>query len=283
MSFLYTERIKRIELPDHRTPVNIWFFGDIHRDTDACDVDRWKTWLKTAKDDDAYFVGMGDFHDFTSTSEKKALVRAGLHETTLETFDHHVQKLNRDFAKEIGFMRGKLLCLVEGNHNWKFANSKTSTEDLAERLDTECVGWLCHYTLIFSFKNRSLTKSAIRMVLCHGRAGGKTAGITINQVDYLRTLFPVADLYVMGHDHQVGAWPESVLVPDSMTSKVRQKRQLLCRSGSYKRAYVDGRESYEVSKLLRPADLGSLKLTINFTRNRKSDSDIIEHYIKSEI
>jgi predicted phosphodiesterase len=284
MSFLYTEHIKRIEIPSYKNKTDLWLFGDVHRDTQSCEVERWHDWLKKARNTDAYYISMGDTHDFASASEKKSLQKADLHETTLEKFDQIVTEMNRKFCGEIGFMRDKLLCMVDGNHNWLLANGKTSTDDLAERMNSISVGWLCHYTWLFSFKDHGKGNNlAIRFVLCHGKAGGKTAGITITQVDDLKRVFPVADVYVMGHDHQRGAWPVSVLVPSQSTNEIKQKRQLLCRSGSFKKAYVDGHASYEVGKLFKPSDLGALKLTISFNRSQKNGTDILSPYIEATI
>jgi len=215
---------------------------------------------------------MGDFNDFASVSERKSLIRGSVHEDTWRKFDEMAERDNRLIAREVSFMRGHLLGLLDGNHNWNFQNGKTGTEDLAERLGTESLGWLCHYTVDFNFLNTT-KKICVHFVLCHGRAGGKTAGVTINQVDDLRRVFPAADVYCMGHDHERGAWPKSVLI--HTFNGLKQKRQFLCRSGSFKRGYVDGQPGYEVGRLLKPADLGALKLKISFHRDNQSGDRII--------
>ena len=173
---------EEIELKTYHDEITLHFFGDTHRDTRNCDVDRWKWFLKNAKatmDDNTYFIGMGDYHDFASTREKKYLSQE-IHESTRNLLDETAERHNREFAKEISFMRGRLLGLVEGNHSWQFEGGKTSTEDLAERLDTQDLGWLCHFTLICRSKDKHGLDQAIHMVLCHGKAGGKTYGITLN-------------------------------------------------------------------------------------------------------
>ena len=268
-------------------PITIWFFGDIHRDTKNCDVERWKWFLKRTSDtmdENTYFIGMGDYHDFASTREKKYLAN-DMHESTTNLFDQIAEKHNRDIAAEMSFMRGRLLGLIEGNHSWRFENGKTSTEDLAERLDTKDMGWLCHHSMIFKFEDRGEVSLVIHNVLCHGKAGGKTFGITINQVGDLKTIFPVADIYCMGHDHQRAAHPVSVLVPVSCTGgfDVKQKRQFLCRSGSFIKAYQHDSDSYEIFKLYKPSDLGALKMTINFHRDRRNGQDRVITDISAEI
>jgi hypothetical protein len=267
--------------------MTLWLFGDIHRDTKNCDVDRWKWFLKRAKetmDENTYFIGMGDYHDFASTKEKKFLDGTGIHETTRDRFDEMAERHNRELAAELSFMRGRILGLVVGNHSWVFKNGKTSTEDLAERLDTKDLGWLCHYTMIIRTGGHK-TNNAVHAILCHGKAGGKTFGVTVNQVGDLKTIFPVADFYCMGHDHQRIAHPCTVLVPCQCKDsyQIKQKRQLLCRSGSFLKAYQEGTDSYEIFRLYKPADLGALKLTINFHRDLKGGIDRIITDISAEI
>ena len=226
-------------------------------------------------DANTYFVGMGDYHDFASTREKKYLAQQ-VHESTQNTFDEIAEKHNRDLAAEMSFMRGRVIGLIEGNHSWTFKNAKTSTEDLAERLDTKDLGWLCHLTLVFRTKTGHLMDAAVHLVLCHGKAGGKTFGVTINQVGDLKTIFPVADIYCMGHDHQRTAHPVSVLVPTYTKTEghtLKQKRQYLCRSGAFLKAYQDGSDSYEIFKLYKPSDIGALKMTISFHRDTKDGAD----------
>jgi hypothetical protein len=276
MDYIYKTRYLKLKARLNE-PINFWFFGDVHRDTPNCDVERWKWFLQKAKksmdEHETYFFGMGDYHDFASTSEKKKLRNNELHDTTIDKLDRLAESDNRAFAAEISFMRGHVLGFIEGNHSWLFRNGKNSTDDLAERLGTESLGWLCHYTIAFEFEgSKSGTNQSINFVLCHGRAGGKTAGNTINQVDDLRRIFPAADVYCMAHDHERGAWPKDVLLP-SIEGELKQKRQMLCRSGSYMKGYVDNEPSYVVGRLLRPSDLGSLHLQISFHRDREEKHD----------
>lgn len=270
---------KEIKVKKYSDPITIWFFGDVHRDSKACDVDRWKHWLKTTEekmDENTYFVGMGDYHDFASTSEKAKIKHNDLHDTTMAKLDNLAESDNRSFAKEIGFMRGKMLGLIEGNHSWIFQNGKSSTEDLAERMGTDTLGWLCHLSLKINFLSHS-GSHPFHAVLCHGKAGGKTFGVTVNQVGDLKQIFPLANLYAMGHDHQRVAHPVNVLYPYHVSYDnvyvIKQLRQYLCRSGSFHKEYTDNSTSYGIGKLYRPSDLGALKVVINLIRSQKNGED----------
>ena len=116
------------------------------------------------------------------------------------------------------------------------------------------------------------TNISMDIVPCHGKAGGKLAGTTINQVEDLKRIFPVADIYVMGHDHQRGAWPKSILLADDR-GNIKQKRQFLARSGSFKKGYVDGVSGYEVGRLLTPSDLGAIIFSVSVHRDQKDGGD----------
>ena len=253
-------------------------FGDVHRDTPSCDVDRWQWFLLNCKkypQNKTYYLGMGDFNDFASSREQKILADPKLHDETKIKLDSIIQSDNRKIAEEISFMKGRLIGVLDGNHNWIFKDGKTATEDLAERMGCEYLGWLSHITIglrLFNKtgKTRSNTPSPdiyLYIVAGHGKAGGKLMGTSINQVDDLTRIFPVADYYIFGHDHQRYAVPKSVLVPGQKNSGLKQKRQFLVRSGSFKKGYCDGVSGYEVGRLLRPSDLGAVVLKFSVHRD----------------
>lgn len=274
METIYTTH--RAEIPvSFSDTIGIWFWGDVHRDAVSCDEKRWKWFLdRSAKDDPryTYYMGMGDYHDLASAREQQKLTRDHLHETTMETLDELVEQRNRKFSEEIKQMRGRLLGMIDGNHNWRFPNGTTASEDLANRMGCPHLGWLTHYTLTFQFPGKK--SQAVYIVACHGRAGGKRVGTSINQVEDMKVIFPMADIYVMGHNHDRGAWPVDILYPNQY-GEMKQKRQFLCRSGSFKKAYETGKSAYEVGRLLRPADLGALKLNISFHRDQGDGRDRI--------
>ncbi len=265
------------------TPINLWIFGDVHYDTSSCDRDRFDRFLKDAARDDkenTYYLGMGDYIDFASTSEKKILTDSKIHETTREKLDFIAQRDNRQFAQKIRQMHGRTLGLIHGNHGWLFQDGKNSTEDLAERLKTDYLGWLCYYHLILEDTEGSNHRvCCVDLVMCHGKAGGKLMGTSINQVDDLRRIFPLADIYAMGHNHDRGAWPTDVLYYNPVAKKIKQKQQVFVRSGSFKKAYTEDTKGYEIGRLLRPANLGAVKLIITKRRTNDSVSVDINSYV----
>lgn len=193
--------------------------------------------------------------------------------------DEIVLRNNRQFAEEISFMRGKLIGLLDGNHNWVFRNGKTATEDLCERLGCAYLGWLAHVTMhvnpLTEEGNSRGTSINVYIIPCHGKAGGKLMGTTVNQVNDLTKIFPVADIYIMGHDHQRYVLPASVLIPGVKGAGIKQKRQLFARSGCFKKGYMEGVSGYEVGRLLRPNDLGVVTFKLSFHRDKRETDRIV--------
>ncbi len=69
-------------------PIKLIPFGDIHADSDLHAVDEWMEFIDYArKEKDAYFLGMGDYLDSWSASERHILRSGGLHDTSLKNLD----------------------------------------------------------------------------------------------------------------------------------------------------------------------------------------------------
>jgi len=269
----------RVDLPKITDKVTFIPFGDVHRDTSACDVDRWRWFLKKSREDanaeNTYYLGMGDYHDFASYRESKKIHAMDLHDQTIEAIDELVQKRNRAFAMEIKQMRGKLIGLLGGNHTW-IKDGKTSDEDLADRMGCEYLGWVSFINLVITIGKSSVHRVGI--FACHGLGGGRVLGSGVRKVEDLFHIIPSADIYLMGHDHGRGAWPQPRLVPKFKhdgSVAIKQQRQFFCRTGSFMKSYQEGQSSYAVSKLMKPADLGALRLDIGFHRDRTKGDETV--------
>lgn len=280
--FLFTINTRKINLKSINDKIVIYFFGDVHRDTASCDVERWHWFLKKAKrsleeNPHTYFIGLGDYFDFASTKERKSIAKAELHETTMERFEESVINDIKLFVKETYFMKDNLLGLVGGNHEWLFSNGKFATEELCERLGTNYLGWLGLLNLQVLITGSK--QVPIQICASHGKGGGKLAGSTINNVEDMMRVFEGVDIYCMGHDHKRAAVPVSRLrmKPNRKTGEyeLKQHRIFLLRSGSFKKAYSKDISSYEVGKLFSPSDLGSVLVNIGFHRDRKETDRII--------
>ncbi len=273
MAVFNTHRIQ-VDLPSWQTEIIIQPFGDVHRHEPGCDEPRWHRFLKWARENHTphtYYIGMGDTEGFMSKSERKKVRDADLHDSTVAALDGLADTWHNRMLGELEFMRGNLLGLVQGNHDWTYENGQTGTQRLAEALGCKWLGGVGYVRMSVTFGNTG-TRQSIDIVAVHGRAGGKLSGTSINQVEDLTLIFPDADIYIAGHDHRRYAVPRSVLHITSAKDglEVQQKRQWLCRSGSFLKGYVEGESSYIVSRYMRPCDLGVIRGSINFHRESKT-------------
>lgn len=277
MNHLFTNKTIRL----NEKNITLCFFGDCHFGTSSFDEDRFDWFLKkSATYPNPYYLGMGDYTDFASYSENKKLHQGEMHDTTMDRLDMMVMEDNRKFAAKCKQMKGRLLGLIGGNHQYTMVNGKSTDEDLAERLGTTYLGWLTvimvqltgdkHHTFSFSIFG------------CHGSGGGKLLGTSINKVVDMVQIIPNADIYVQGHDHQRMAIPKSVIMiqptnglTDNDMFVLKQKRQYFVRSGSFQKSYERDKSGFAQGRLMKPADLGAVYLSISQHRN-KEDKMILD-------
>jgi len=254
----------------------LWLFSDMHFGTSSFDEDRFKWFLKkAAESENPYYLGVGDYSDFAAMSDNKKIKHADLHETTEERIDRMVQNDNIQIANLCKQMKGRLIGMIGGNHQYTFSTGKLSDEDLCERLNTTYLGWLSLIKIAFnSKKNRPIV---VNIFACHGTGGGKLLGTSINKIDDMTQVINNADIYTMGHDHKRSATPKTVLeiFDNSGNFGVKQKRQYLVRSGSFQKSYEKDSSGFAQGRLMRPADLGAVRLNISSHRDRKENDRTI--------
>jgi len=256
-------------------------FGDIHRDSHNCDVKCWKEWLKQAKKthtENTFYIGMGDYNDFASYSERKAI--SSLHESTIEHMDSIVMKNVNLLAKELSFMKGNILGLLHGNHEWQFQGDgkELSTQRLCDLLECPFLGIAAYVRL--SVYTRTTVYCRLDIFANHGKGCGQLLGSTFNTLEKMANIYPRADIYLMGHDHKRGSVPGTKLYYDNFMH-AREQIQHFGRTGSFLKSWVENTPSYAVEKMYSPASLGAIEYEITFKRRQKVGSDKINKYIKS--
>ena len=109
MRYTTNLHLKNIRLKNINEYITLCFFSDVHRDSTLCCEERWKRYLEECKkrikqNPNTFFIGVGDYFDFLSTSERKKINKDEVHETTMDRFDMMIQREVRNFAKEISFI-----------------------------------------------------------------------------------------------------------------------------------------------------------------------------------
>jgi hypothetical protein len=291
---LFTIHSVTIPFQKFGEPIYIIPFGDIHRSSSMCHVEKWRShlaWAKTKKN--AYFIGMGDYDDLASTSERMILLDRKLHESTANSLEdmyrHHTEKL----AKELEFARGRYIGLIEGNHYGEFSDGTTTTQLLSGLLATKylgCSAFIRVYLVQMPLNGKKSGKSVhVDIWAHHGMGAARLVGGSLNRVQQMEEAAS-ADIYLMGHDHKksVGTKTRLKLKHTSNSLRLSHQKVLIARTGSFLRGYVPGQSSYVADGAMSPTDLGVVKIELTPRRvgeyaGHKRTSDLIEVDIHASI
>jgi len=247
--------------------INLIPFGDVHRTAPLCHVGKWKEFLEWAsKLKNVWFIGMGDYDDFSSTSERDILNNSHLHDSTKQTLDDLYRKHVSDFVKEIEFMRGRLIGCLEGNHYSELSSGITTTQLLCEKMDCKYLGVSAFIRLLLTYQTENVNtphRHALDIWAHHGLGGGRTAGASINKVDKMIEAAD-ADIYLMGHDHKKHIAMKSRLrLTDSRKSLSLENRKIvMARTGGFLKGYQNNEPSYIADAAYAPVDIGTISIKV---------------------
>jgi len=260
-----------IEFSNYNEPIYLFPFGDVHRSSDNCNKTKWLEFLDWAKHKErAYFLGMGDYDDLASASERIILGSKGLHESTKDTIQGLYEINTKRFQKEIEFMNGRLIGLLEGNHYGEFESGFTTTQYLAQLMKVKYLGVSSFIRLRFFKKDNKRKYANIDIWAHHGKGAARMVGGSLNKVQNMIEAAN-ADIYLMGHDHKKSCGYVSTLELSHGKGalKLRNKKKLIGRTGSFLKGYVPEKVSYVADMALNPTDLGVLKIELTPRRDIK--------------
>ena len=129
-------------------PVDIWFIGDIQwaGDAKAVALTQLKQTIADALEAEkqghlVYFLGMGDYIDFLSPSNRARLTSAHLYDTALDVVEQKAMDLVHEiYQMALHATKGKWLGLVEGHHHYDLRSGDTTDMRLCEMLGAEFFG-----------------------------------------------------------------------------------------------------------------------------------------------
>jgi hypothetical protein len=277
----------RLNEPFYIVPI-----GDIHRESPMHAHGEFQADIKNLRTKkNHYFLGMGDFCDGCSTSERAVLLSGGIHDTTKETLRGVYRGIVKTLANELGFMRGKTIGMLGGNHFYELENGENTDHVLSHALGAKYLGCTGFIRLVLDVEGRhrgrqkgTVNSSVVFDIFAnHGKGGGKTVGATFNSIEDMMKVAD-ADLYLMGHTHGKGttpSFPRMKLVPDRKGGvTVRARTPHLGRTGSYLKGYENGKTSYTCDALYPALALGHISFEITPVRIQKDGVDRIELQVK---
>lgn len=250
-------------------PIKIMPIGDIQYSgpNGGGDLDLLRRYINWGLDNDCYWIGMGDYIDFVSPSNRSKLRSSQLYDSALDVIDQAAAKLNDDLLDVLSPTKGRWLGMLQGHHYHEFQNGITSDEILCQALNTTFLGDCCMVRLTFRDSNKH--RIACTIWAHHGAGSASTPGAAMNKLDVISRGFD-ADIFLMAHVHQVGVHAHNI-VGMSNHEKPRLVDRTVTKvlTGSFMRGYMEGNTvggrsqgSYVEKKILRPNTLGAVVITI---------------------
>jgi hypothetical protein len=249
--------------------------GDIQWAGDRSEValGMLKRHIQWGVDRGAYFIGMGDYIDTFSPSNRAKLTSAQLYDTALRTIDKDAyDRMKELYDQALAPSKGRWLGLLEGHHFHQMRTGLTTDQYLAELLDAPFLGTSAYLRLIFDRAQTAKPSTGEVVIwLHHGTGSSRAVGGALARLDQVRRGFD-ADIYMMGHFHSKDAKPIDYIrpiFPAHGLPRLVHATRLLVVTGSFLKGHVahrrDGlvpRGGYVEQSMLNPVSLGGVLVKI---------------------
>ena len=236
---------------------NLYPVGDAHVGAFNFTVKKFKKYVQRIKDDaNALWIGGGDIIDAIILQDQKRFDPDNLPVWMLTGGPDKVRKKIKDILKSqldyaeelLEPIKDKCVGLIEGNHEYSISHyhNRDITADLAKRLDTieltDCA------FIRFRFKRLHQATTAIRLFICHGNGGGRTAGA---EPTHLTRLAQERDCEIIlrGHSHIFHIMPPiprlTIPATGDMPEHVLTHEVRAANWGAWVLSYANGPSTYD--------------------------------------
>src|SRR5712691_9830392 len=272
-------------------PTLIYFIGDIQwagRNNDvALDMLNETIAEALSKEDEGYtvrFIGMGDYTDFASPSNRARITQANLYDNAIATIeDKAVALVHEIYALALKPTTGKWLGVVEGHHLFDLRSGKTTDMELCELLKAPFLGTTGLLRLAFSPPSAPKGKSEIPVTIWfhHGVGNGMTGYYPLTRLEKKSAEWEQVDVFAIGHTTKMAMEFQNKVFPRWRTNDLAHRKVILMGTGGYSKCYVEGamqgnvpRGGYAERGMMNAAILGSPILKIRpriFQGNKRVD------------
>jgi hypothetical protein len=250
--------------------------GDIHFGSQDFPTQHLKDNIQWALDHGCTFLGMGEYLDFTSSSQRQSM--GVLRESTKEIIDDMIKEQANELMEILSPTASHWIGLLEGDHRWDFVGGTSVDQYLCGLLHTKFLGTSAMVRI--SAGVRGHPEADTILYAHHGIGSSRTAGGHLNRVEDLLKAMD-ADIYLMGHSHpKVG----TVLDRQDITSDYihYHRTKILARTGSWLKGYIShgplpltepaskSRGTYVEQRAYTPSALGSICIGIGYEQINES-------------
>lgn len=203
----------------------------------------------------AWFIGLGDYIDFLSPSNRARLAAAQLYDTAQDVIDEKAHELVEEvYENVLKPTKGRWLGLLEGHHLFEGQGS-TSDQWLAEMLDAAFLGTSCYIRLL---------PSGVVLWAHHGQGNSVLPTGPLNKLYHVSHGLSGADLYLIGHTTKMSVARLSRPRPDWDKHDLTHSDIYLVNCGGFSKSSIVGhrhgrivRGDYAEIKMLTPSPLAA--------------------------
>ena len=256
-------------------PMDIWFIGDIQWSgrTNATAVERLRETIVDGlaaekRGVQVRFIGMGDYIDFASPSNRARLRAANLYDTASDVIDDKALDLTQEIYKlALEPTKGKWLGLVEGHHLHELKDGMTTDMCLCEKLDAQFFGTTGLINIQFQRAGQGHQQIGYTIWAHHGAGNGQTGYYPLNRLEKVSANWEQVDCFAMGHTTKSAHEFTQKIYPRWMIRggpDLADRKVILIGAGGYSKHYVEGamqgripRGGYAEQRMLSASIIGS--------------------------
>lgn len=183
------------------TPVTICPIGDIQWNGDRHDIayDHLQEHIaKCLTLPNPRFIGMGDYIDFVSPTNRAALAAAALYDGARKSISDKALDLTLEcYGKILKPTKGKWLGLLSGHHFFPLRTGGNTDIRLAEMLD--CPYFDEGIAVVHLVWSNKTEQHSINIWARHGMGYGKKAAVVSYKLEDIANYWEGIDVYLMGH------------------------------------------------------------------------------------
>ena len=252
--------------------------GDVHYGSKGWPKNKFVEHMKWGMERGALFLGVGEYLDFTSFSQRKQL--APLRDEVKDEISSMTKDKTWELYDLLAFTKGRWVGMLEGDHYWEFEDGTTCDQMLCRLLKTEFLGTSSHIRLTPNGAPKGHPEADTLIYVHHGIGSARLSGGHLHRVeDMLKWI--EADIYLMGHTHAKVSAPidRQYISPDGVHY---HRTKTIARTGGWLRGYYShkpldltkpaahSRGSYVERKAYTPSAMGGLCIGIGYELIDKS-------------
>ena len=254
------------------TEVTLCPIGDIQWNGDENEV--WlsglKSHLKTCLESPhPLFIGMGDYIDFASPSNRARIIGSQLYKGPRDAFQRQAKTLVREVRDLLAGTKGKWIGLLSGHHLWEFdsdTDGRNSDIMLARLLDAPYLGFGGAVCRIRFLNNGRRNHRDVWIWAHHGCGGGQKSYSPLTKLETVASSYEGIDIFLMGHHTKKAHVPMQKMSPVIKwdgTMQFSHRDVHLVGTGGWSKGYMEStvkrveEPSYVEKRLMNPVALGA--------------------------